>query len=86
MSTTSHQDHLALPVGGGSAHRQSLTIDLLDDGLYGFHVVVKSKAGIGKPAPQSGEAPRIRIELDTKAPTAELIRPRLDATQRQGPR
>jgi hypothetical protein len=60
----------------GGKYRGSVTLPR--EGVYGFRMVVKSKAGRGQPAPRPGEAPELRIELDTTAPTVELLEPRPD--------
>lgn len=52
--------------------RRALTIDLQDEGVYGFHLVVKSGAGRSKPAPRAGTSPQLRMELDTTLPSAAL--------------
>jgi hypothetical protein len=64
--------------GRGQELRRTISVDLPDDGVYGFHLLVKSGAGLSKPAPRSGDAPQMRLELDTKLPTAELYRPELN--------
>jgi hypothetical protein len=48
------------------------------DGIYGFALVVKNKANIGRQPPQPGEVPELRVELDTRAPEADLYRPTRD--------
>jgi hypothetical protein len=54
-------------------------VQLKDEGvIYGFYLVVKSKAGLGKAPPQRGEPPQIRVELDRTAPKAELYKPLAD--------
>jgi hypothetical protein len=53
--------------------RRSVTVTLTEEGVvYGFYLVVKSGAGLGKPAPRNGTPPQIRIELDTTLPYVEL--------------
>ena len=42
---------------------------------------MKSKAGLSKPAPRSGDVPQLRVELDTTAPVAQLLVPEPDPTQ-----
>jgi hypothetical protein len=60
----------------GPALKRSLTVDLQADGVYGFYLVVKSGAGLGKPPPQNGvDVPQMRIEVDTTAPVAVLHQP-----------
>jgi hypothetical protein len=49
-----------------------------DDGIYGFRVVAKNRFGLGKAAPQAGDVPELRIDLDTTAPVAKLFAPEAD--------
>ncbi len=56
--------------------RGNVTIPLSREGVtYGFYLVVKSKAGLGKPPPSAGAPPHIRVEMDTTAPEAKLYAP-----------
>lgn len=55
------------------------TVELPGDGVYGFTLVVKSKAGLGKAPPRAGEVPDIRMQVDTTAPVAKLFAPQPDA-------
>src|SRR5262249_6703728 len=52
------------------------------DGVYGFYLVVTNGAGIGKKPPQSGDAPQMTVEVDTKLPTAELYSLRMAPDRR----
>ncbi len=66
---------------GGALHA-SVTVQLNQEGVtYGYYVVVKSKAGLGKPPPRPGEQPQIRVELDATPPDAELYGVKADLTQ-----
>jgi hypothetical protein len=57
----------------------SVAVNLPQEGMrYGFCVVVKSRAGLGKPPPQKGEPPHVRLELDQTPPRAALYRPQPD--------
>jgi hypothetical protein len=81
------EENLTAPAPGDakglpSSLKRSLTVDLPGDGLYGFYLVVKSGAGLGKPPPQKGDAPQMRIEVDTRAPEARLFRPEPDPARR----
>jgi hypothetical protein len=59
--------------------RGTVTVNLPKDGVvYGFYLVVKSRAGLGKEPPRPGEAPQVRIEVDTTLPMAELYSPQPD--------
>lgn len=51
------------------------SVDVPGEGIYGFTMIVKNKAGVGRPAPQAGELPEVRIGVDTTAPVCELITP-----------
>jgi hypothetical protein len=59
--------------------RGTVTVNLPRDGVvHGFYLVVKSRAGLGKPPPRPGDTPHARIELDTMPPFAELYAPEPD--------
>ena len=77
-------------VGKTSGGRQKGEIELPQDGIYGFTIVVKSQAQLKqemltedrKPhGPQPGDVPEIRVEVDTVPPTAEMFPPRRDMTK-----
>jgi hypothetical protein len=61
-------------------HR-TISVDLTSDGLYGFYLVVKSGAGLSVPPPKPGDAPQMRVEVDTTAPEALLFGPQPSASQ-----
>lgn len=54
------------------------TVELPGKGVYGFILVVKSRAGLGKAPPKLGDIPEIRVEVDTTPPLAELFAPSPD--------
>jgi hypothetical protein len=82
------EDNISVPLptetrGVAAAFKRSLTVELQADGLYGFYLVVKSGAGLGKPPPQNGiDVPQMRIEVDTTAPKADLFEPKPHPTRR----
>ncbi|MBL8822961.1 MAG: hypothetical protein JNJ77_10270 [Planctomycetia bacterium] len=51
------------------------SVDVPGEGIYGFTMVVKNRAGLGKSAPSSGELPAVRVGVDITAPVCELITP-----------
>lgn len=53
--------------------RRTIQVELPGEGVYGFYVVVKSGAGRGRGAPQEGELPQMRLEVDLTPPRAELF-------------
>jgi hypothetical protein len=64
---------------GSQPVRGNVTVNLAKDGvIYGFYLVVKSRAGLGKEPPRPGDPPQVRIELDTMQPEAELYAPQPD--------
>ncbi len=69
--------------GAGGAMRGSVTVSLQNEGVvYGYYLVVKSKAGLGKPPPHAGDLPQIRVELDVTPPEAMLYKPQADPAKR----
>jgi hypothetical protein len=75
--TTSEPD-VSLPVVAGAEPPLcgSVTVELPKDAtIYGFYLVVKSKAGLGKAPPEPGTPPQVRIEADTILPDAKLYKP-----------
>jgi hypothetical protein len=49
-----------------------ITAQLPGEGVYGFRLVLESGAGLSKGPPNSGDAPELRVEVDTTAPQVEL--------------
>jgi hypothetical protein len=47
-------------------------VDVADEDLYGFTLVVRTGAGLGK-APQEGDPPQVWVEVDTTRPTVRLL-------------
>lgn len=63
-------------------HKSPILANLPGEGVYGFRLVVLSGAGLGKGAPMVGDAPEIRVEVDTTPPVAQLYRPEPDPQRR----
>lgn len=78
--------NVLLPGGeqrSGSPVKGSVAVPLSREAtIYGFHLVVKSRAGLGKPPPQRGDQPQLRVELDATLPEAELYSPQADPARR----
>jgi hypothetical protein len=73
----------ALPLaanGQGTAPvHGSVTVQLNKEAaVYGFYLVVRSRAGLGKPPPRPGDLPLLRVEVDTTPPDAKLFKPQAD--------
>lgn len=60
----------------GKSIRCGVYVPIPQEGVaVGYFVIVKSKAGLGKSPPQKGDAPNIRVELDTTPAEAVLYSP-----------
>jgi hypothetical protein len=68
--------------GMSGPDKRTVGVDLPCEGLYGFTIVLKSQAGLCRQPPVAGEAPEIRIEVDTTAPHIDLYGPKADSRQR----
>jgi hypothetical protein len=85
LSPGDHNVTLPSPseIRGGSSAGVSVMVDLKDEGVvYGYYVVVKSRAGLGIRAPEPGTVPQVRLELDISAPVVELYVPQPDSNRR----
>lgn len=58
--------------------KSPIIADLPGEGTYGFCLVLHSGAGLTRGAPLAGDAPEIRVEVDTTPPVAQLYRPEPD--------
>jgi hypothetical protein len=61
-----------------------VSAELPGEGIYGFYLVVESKAHLKKRPPQPGDQPQMRVEVDTTPPKAELFMPEPDPRRRDG--
>jgi hypothetical protein len=69
---------------GVGPQRMGVMLPLTQEGIvHGFTLVVKSKAGLGRPAPQRGEPPQIRVELDATPPDASLLNVAADPNRKE---
>jgi hypothetical protein len=69
------------PQGHAPVGKQQATVELPGEGVYGFRLVVRSKAGLGTPTPQPGDIPDIRVEVDMTPPEVQLLAPIPDPRQ-----
>ena len=54
-------------------HRNSLLVNVEEEGIYGFRVVVTNGAGLGGKPPTSGDLPDLWVGVDLTKPTARII-------------
>lgn len=59
-----------------------MLVEFPGEGVYGLTLVVRSRVGLGRAAPQPGEPPQLRIEVDTTPPYAELYAVEADPQRR----
>ncbi len=77
------QEGMALTANPATPVRNKIPLNLQREGIpQGFTLVAKSRAGLGRPSPQKGDVPQIRLEYDTTAPEATLFSPVPDPDQR----
>src|SRR5262249_8302640 len=69
-------------LGGSGSAKRTVAVDLQCEGVYGFAIVLKSQFGLCRQPPVAGEAPEIRVEVDTTAPSVLLYGPKPDSRQR----
>jgi hypothetical protein len=74
------EDPNASQATAGSKYQRTLTLP--GEGVFGISLVVKSKVGLGKPAPKSGDVPEMLVEVDTTPPSATVYKPMPDGTRR----
>jgi hypothetical protein len=49
-----------------------LCVQVAEEGRYGFSLVVKNGLGVASPAPQTGDAPQMWVEVDETCPSVQL--------------
>jgi hypothetical protein len=58
------------------------TLELPGEGVFGLRMVVRSRAGLAKAPPRSGDLPQMRIEVDLTPPAVKLDPPAPHPTRR----
>lgn len=59
--------------GEDQDRKSPFEVKVAGDGLYGFALVVRSGADLGHEPPHPGDAPQLRVLVDTLPPQAQLI-------------
>jgi hypothetical protein len=59
-----------------------MTVNLPGEGIFGLRLVVTSGAGLARKAPQPGDSPQMRVEVDLTPPAVRLFPPQPDPTRR----
>src|SRR5262249_3176262 len=50
---------------GASQTQSPFTVDVTEDGLYGFVIVASNGMGLGKTPPKPGDVPQVWVDVDT---------------------
>ena len=58
-------------------NKSPFPVTVPEDGIYGFEIRVKNGAGIGDDPPRPGDKPSIVVNVDTTAPTAQVLPPQV---------
>jgi len=56
----------------------SFTVEVKDEGLYGFTLLARNGSGVGKDAPASGEQPQVWVMVDVTKPVVQIVGVELD--------
>jgi hypothetical protein len=56
----------------------SFTVEVKEEGLYGFTLLARNGAGIGKDAPAPGEQPQVWVTVDVTKPTVQICSVEID--------
>jgi hypothetical protein len=67
--------------GEDSTARPQMTVNLPGEGVYGLRLVLTSGAGLARKAPQPGDLPQMRVEVDTTPPAVRLFPTQPDPTR-----
>jgi hypothetical protein len=53
-------------------------VEVQDEGVYGFILLARNRAGQGKARPEAGDPPQVAVEVDTTKPAVEVAAPHYD--------
>lgn len=56
----------------------SFTVEVKEEGLYGFTLLARNGAGVGKDAPAAGEQPQVWVTVDVTKPAVQIVSVELD--------
>lgn len=54
-------------------NRSPITVNVAEEGVYGFRLVVSNGAGVGGEPPKTGDQPEMWIAVDLTKPTARIV-------------
>jgi hypothetical protein len=55
-----------------------ITVDVPEEGVYGFSLVARNGVGLGKRPPRAGESPQVVLEVDLTRPAVRLMGVQVD--------
>jgi hypothetical protein len=59
-------------------------VNVPEEGIYGFRMVIETTTGLRTPSPEPGDLPEVWIEVDVTKPTARLVDVRLGQGEQAG--
>jgi hypothetical protein len=60
------------------SHQPPLTFSVIEEGLYGFTLLVKSGVGLSERPPRGGDAPQVWVEVDLHEPVVAFVHAEVD--------
>jgi hypothetical protein len=67
---------------GDAPQQPPFVVDVAEEGVYGFTLLARNRAGQGKDRPDPGDPAQVTVEVDMTRPTVEVPAPQLDAQAR----
>jgi hypothetical protein len=67
---------------GDAPQKPPFVVDVEDEGLYGFLLLARNRAGQGKARPEAGDAAQVTVEVDLTRPSVEVAAPTYNAKEK----
>jgi len=61
-----------------TSHQPPLVVEVKDEGLYGFTLVVRSGVGLSERPPRGGDAPQVWVKVDLREPVVAFVHAEVD--------
>ncbi|HEV8060399.1 MAG TPA: hypothetical protein VGP68_11025 [Gemmataceae bacterium] len=61
-----------------ASHQPPLTVEVKEEGLYGFTIVARSGVGLSERRPRGGDVPQVWVEVDLQAPVVTFVHAEVD--------
>jgi hypothetical protein len=67
---------------GDAPQQPPFVVDVADEGVYGFTLLARNRAGQGKSRPYPGDKAQITVEVDTTKPAVEVATPQVNGQEK----